>query len=86
MLSSREILWACLFFLMLSLKTKISVILVRATCTCTQKNSYMCLGCGKSAYSAYAFNRASLNCSCWHSLLRDPNKSDMMFSTKPMSM
>lgn len=31
MLSSREILWAHLFFLMLPLKTKIAVILVRAT-------------------------------------------------------
>lgn len=31
MLSSRESLWAHLFFLMLSLKTKIAVILIRET-------------------------------------------------------
>jgi len=66
MLSSREILWACLFFLLLSLKTKIAVILVRATYMCTQKQLY-CLRCGKSAYSAYDFSRAPLNSSCWHS-------------------
>lgn len=82
MLSSRESLWAHLFFLMLSLKTKIAVILVRET----HVSLKVAVKVVEKVLTLHVLSIELHLTAVAPFLLRGLNKSNIVFSIKPVGV
>lgn len=82
MLSSRESLWAHLFFLMLSLKTEIAVVLVRET----HVHSKVAVKVVEEVLILHMLSIELHVTAVAPFLLRGLNKPNMVFSIKPMGV